>query len=149
MSLTWKLPGFMKLLLPTVVWMGPTDDPKISSPYGKRGLSIHRGVDVVDQFNANATLIAPFSTLVTRGYDGASGNYVLMALPWGHLSYAHMEEVDEHIPRGKFVYIAAGGRLGKIGTTGRSTGPHVHITLKINGKRYDASEFYPKLRSSE
>lgn len=112
---------------------------RISSPFGKRyhpilrQTKIHWGVDYA----------APRGTLVYAGgdgvvqvakYNGAYGNYVKIR----HNSefstaYGHMQSIAKGIRPG--TRVKQGQVIGYVGSTGRSTGPHLHYEVVQNGRR--------------
>ncbi len=112
---------------------------RISSPFGKRyhpilrQTRIHWGVDYA----------APRGTLVFAGgdgvvqvakYNGAYGNYVKIR----HNSefstaYGHMQSIAKGIRPG--TRVKQGQVIGYVGSTGRSTGPHLHYEVVQNGRR--------------
>ena len=51
--------------------------------------------------------------------------------------YAHMSEID--VSEGQAV--AAGDLLGRLGSTGRSTGPHLHYEVRVDGEPVDPERF--------
>jgi murein DD-endopeptidase MepM/ murein hydrolase activator NlpD len=66
------------------------------------------------------------------------GNYVIVDHGYGVFSgYAHMSQI--HVTRGQ--QVTAGQVLGVSGNTGRSSGPHLHWEININGDWVDASAF--------
>ncbi len=78
-------------------------------------------------------------TVTWVGMRGANGNLVLLAHPGGiQTGYSHMSRFAKGLERGDKV----GTRqlIGYIGTTGRSTGPHLHLSAKRNGKFFNALE---------
>ncbi len=73
------------------------------------------------------------------GVRGGFGNYVSIDHPGGiETGYAHMSRFAKGLKRGDKV----GTRqlVGYVGTTGRSTGPHLHFSAKRNGKYFDSRE---------
>jgi murein DD-endopeptidase MepM/ murein hydrolase activator NlpD len=70
-----------------------------------------------------------------RGWDPRGyGNYVMIQHPNGYVTlYGHMSRFDSRAPVGSRV--VQGQTIGYIGSTGRSTGPHVHYEIRINGKQ--------------
>ncbi|MDR2629337.1 MAG: M23 family metallopeptidase [Spirochaetaceae bacterium] len=64
------------------------------------------------------------------GYDNSYGNYVVITHHGGYRTlYGHMNVI--RVKSG--TYVAAGERIGDVGSTGRSTGPHLHFTVYKNG----------------
>ena len=63
-----------------------------------------------------------------------SGNVVILDHGWGLYSYfAHLSSID--VTEGEMV--VTGQVVGKVGATGRVTGPHLHWTARLNGARVD------------
>lgn len=112
---------------------------RISSPFGKRrhpiykDLRIHWGVDYA----------APRGTLVYAGgdgvvqvakYNGGYGNYIKIRHNSEYsTAYGHMQKFASGIRPG--VRVKQGQVIGYVGSTGRSTGPHLHYEVIKNGKR--------------
>ncbi|MDR3166591.1 MAG: M23 family metallopeptidase [Treponema sp.] len=64
------------------------------------------------------------------GYDDAYGNYAVITHHSGYRTlYGHMSVI--RVKPGS--YVGTGGRIGDVGSTGRSTGPHLHFTVYKNG----------------
>jgi len=105
---------------------------KFRSGYGSRidpitGVrSGHNGVDY--SAPSGTPIYAPDSGIVSgSSYSSSSGNYVLIKHDNGYTTgYAHM--VRPGIKKGKRV--RRGDVIGNVGTTGRSTGNHLHLTLR-------------------
>ena len=68
------------------------------------------------------------------GYDPRSGNYIKLRHGNFTVSYCHLIR-KPNIPIGSKVF--PGQPVAHVGSTGRSTGPHLHITLKRNGRVID------------
>jgi murein DD-endopeptidase MepM/ murein hydrolase activator NlpD len=108
---------------------------RISSPYGFR-ISPFTGVR---QFHSGIDISAPHGTPIraamagrvsTVGYDHTFGNYVVITHHAGYRTlYGHMSRV--RVRAGSFV--GTGERIGDVGSTGLSTGPHLHFTVFRNG----------------
>jgi murein DD-endopeptidase MepM/ murein hydrolase activator NlpD len=94
----------------------------------------------VRQFHSGLDIGAPMGTpikaamagrVTTVGYDAASfGNYVVITHYSGYRTlYGHMSVV--RVKSG--AYVTTGERIGDVGSTGLSTGPHLHFTVYKNG----------------
>ena len=68
------------------------------------------------------------------GLDAGYGRLVIIRHRLGMTSwYAHLSRID--VPRGRCV--VAGDRIGAVGTSGHSTGPHLHFELRLRGAAVD------------
>jgi murein DD-endopeptidase MepM/ murein hydrolase activator NlpD len=131
------------------VW--PVQTVAISSDYGYRDApcagcsSDHQGVDFVP--GAGTNVFAVYQGLVTKaGWDGGYGNRVEIShfvegedgeiQQWTTI-YAHMQ--DRSIAKNIYVgaVVQTGAVLGRVGSTGTSTGPHLHFELIIDGNNVD------------
>ena len=109
----------------------------ISSYYGYRR-SPFTGVRT---FHDGLDIAAPTGTLVkaamsgrvsAAGYDEIFGNFVAITHQSGYRTlYGHMSLIHTRIG----AYVNAGEQIGEVGSTGQSTGPHLHFTVYSNGKR--------------
>ena len=71
--------------------------------------------------------------IVFRGRKGGYGNTIIIKHKGGYKTlYAHQSKFYNRLKRGSFV--RQGQRIGYVGTSGRSTGPHLHFGLYKNGK---------------
>ncbi|MDR0487135.1 MAG: M23 family metallopeptidase [Treponema sp.] len=108
----------------------------MTSPYGYRrnpfddGVrQFHTGMDISAEMGApvRAAMSGRVSTI---GYDDVLGNYVVISHYSGYRTlYGHMSVV--RVKMG--AYVSTGERIGDVGSTGLSTGPHVHFTVYKNG----------------
>ena len=111
----------------------------ISSPIGNRvapggfGSTNHKGVDICNVgFTSSVFAVKSGKVLLTNtsGYGGGYGNYVVIDHGGGVTTlYAHMSVVK--VSEGQMV--SQGTVLGITGSTGASTGPHLHYEVRING----------------
>jgi len=100
-----------------------------TSPFtGQR--EFHPGLDIAANFGT--AIVAPArGRVVWAGPKGALGNAVVIDHGHGIESFfGHTEKILVH--RGEKV--ERGQELGLVGSTGRSTGPHVHYTIEVNGR---------------
>jgi Membrane proteins related to metalloendopeptidases len=127
----------------SLLWPMPTSTT-ITSPFGYRGdpfsgnTSFHRGTDIA--CDMGSSVIAPAAaTVIYVGWMGTGGNCVMLDIGGGmtvifyHLSAYNCKEGD---------VVAAGQVVAFSGSTGASTGPHLHYAMKINGDYVDVMQFY-------
>jgi murein DD-endopeptidase MepM/ murein hydrolase activator NlpD len=111
---------------------------QLSSPFGIRGFSFHPGVDIC---NAVGTPIraAKGGTVVSSGWMGAYGYAVDVDHGGGVITrYGHCSRLL--VAAGQNV--EAGEEIAKMGSTGRSTGPHVHFEVRLQGRAVNPTAFF-------
>ena len=128
-----------------VSWLVPTNYIKLTSPFGMRnhplgyGYLMHYGVDLAGR--SGWDVVATRGGLVKEvGYDERSaGNYVVIDHLDGFESvYMHMYKWPE-VSVGQ--YVAQGQKLGGQGTTGGSTGVHLHFGISYNGVYVNPADY--------
>ncbi len=121
----------------------PLDNAVITSVYGtrtdpvtKKTLATHHGIDLAASENSEIHSFRAGSVEWVKD-DAVFGNCVL--INHGDLSsfYAHMSKVL--VKEGDSV--AAGDTVGIIGSTGKSTGTHLHFEIRKNGQRVDPADY--------
>lgn len=104
----------------------------ISSRFGSRSGSrstIHTGLDISTPLGTGIRPIAA-GTVSYAGYRGSYGNLIIIDHGNGVQSYyAHCNEL--YVSAGQSV--GADSTIGAVGSTGNSTGPHLHLEIRING----------------
>lgn len=116
----------------------PVSGYLVTSPYGYRGKSFHSGIDLALS-TGNPIYAAESGTVTYVGYDGAYGNTVRISHGSGVTTlYAHCSALLVNVGD----KISKGGLIARVGSTGRSTGPHVHFEVIIDGVTCNPSEFY-------
>lgn len=110
-----------------------------SSPYGYRidpiaGVkSFHTGIDMACP-TGTPILASMSGKVTTTGINRVYGNYVIIDHGNGYQTlYAHMSKIIAT----KGQWVSQGTRIGLVGSTGYSTGPHLHFTVYKNGKLVD------------
>ncbi|MCB9766258.1 MAG: M23 family metallopeptidase [Alphaproteobacteria bacterium] len=118
---------------------------RISSPYGYRHHPVlnkrkfHNGVDMAVPVGT-PVLSAQRGTVSVAKEDDLNGRYVVIDHGYGvRSSYCHLSE--HSIEKGDVVERAQ--QIGLSGNTGRSTGPHLHFTLRVGGETVDPEKFRP------
>lgn len=117
----------------------PVDGARISSGFGMRHHPVlgynkmHKGIDFAAP-TGTPIYAAGDGTVEFVGRNGGYGNYVRIRHNGSiKTAYAHMHHFAKGMKKGKF--IEQGKIIGYIGTTGRSTGPHLHYEVLKNNKQ--------------
>ena len=116
---SWPVPGYSR----------------ISSPYGYRihpvtgASSIHTGIDIPAPTGTPVTAYDS-GTVIYSGVQGTYGNTVMIRHNDGKVTlYAHNSALNVSVGQ----TVQKGQVVAKIGSTGRSTGPHLHFEIRVNG----------------
>ncbi|HXZ17157.1 MAG TPA: M23 family metallopeptidase, partial [Roseiarcus sp.] len=131
-------------LMPSVPLGRPlAGDAPVASPFGYRidpflgRPELHPGVDLVQDYGAQIRA-AGAGRVVHAGFAGGYGLVVEidhgegLTTRYAHLSETTVGEGDE---------VEKGAVVGKLGSTGRSTGPHLHYEVRIDGEPVDPERF--------
>lgn len=112
---------------------------RVSSPFGRRRhpvlktLKVHWGIDYAAP-RGTAIYAGGDGTVQAAAYNGAYGNYVKIKHNSEYsTAYGHMHNIAKGIRPG--TRVKQGQVIGYVGSTGRSTGPHLHYEVIQNGKR--------------
>lgn len=110
-----------------------------NNPFGGSSSEFHAGLDI--DGNKGDTVVAPAKGVVSKaGYQGGYGNLIEvdhgngLTTRYGHLSEIGVE-VGQEVVRGE--------EIGKVGSTGRSTGPHLHYEVRIDGETVNPRSYLP------
>jgi murein DD-endopeptidase MepM/ murein hydrolase activator NlpD len=121
----------------------PADNFYISSEFGRRRdpftnrMAFHAGVDLAGPPQQAVYATAP-GTVVVAGRNGPFGNMVEIDHGFGlRTRYGHLNKVL--VKKGDSVGFRTA--VGRMGSTGRSTGTHLHYEIRFDGKAYDPSRF--------
>lgn len=116
------------------VWPAPSYT-RISDDYGYRihptlGVKqFHNGVDMAAP-GGSPILAAADGQVVAAAYSSTMGNYIMINHGSGVITiYMHASAL--YVSKGS--YVSAGQKIGAVGTTGRSTGNHLHFSVRVNG----------------
>jgi murein DD-endopeptidase MepM/ murein hydrolase activator NlpD len=126
-----------------LVWPAP-GNMNVGSRFGMRYHPIlhynrmHSGIDV--SAPSGAPLVAVGSGRVqSAGWSGGYGNCVMIDHGDGLVSvYAHMSRIGVRTGQG----VAPGEAIGAVGSTGLSTGPHLHFEIRVNGTAVNPLDYY-------
>lgn len=116
------------------VWINPVENGTITAPCGSRTNPItgkienHKGIDIGVPMNTEVKAVK--SGEITRsGSSPSYGNYVGYRTYDGYeILYAHLNKVDTKIGD----VVSQGDVIAHSGSTGQSTGPHLHYEIKYN-----------------
>jgi murein DD-endopeptidase MepM/ murein hydrolase activator NlpD len=111
----------------------------ITSPFGWRSNpfggspEFHQGLDIAAPSGTTVTAAASGTVIMAQWYGGY-GNYILIDHGGGYSTgYGHLSAI--YVSNGQTV--ARGQAIGAVGSTGQSTGPHLHFEVRIAGKPVD------------
>ena len=125
----------------------PLKNIRIGSGFGMRKHPIyhkqmmHNGIDL--HARHEDVLSTLLGTVLKVGYDNRSGRYVTVKTANYTVSYCHLSE--QYVKPNDF--LSAGEPLGLTGSTGASTGEHLHLTTKKDGKAFDPTILLNYIRS--
>lgn len=132
-ELAWPVPGYST----------------ITSPYGMRIHPIfnvqrmHTGVDIGAPTGAS-TIAVNGGVVTLATYSASYGNYVMIDHGGGVVTlYAHASELNVSVGD----IVKAGDVIMKVGSTGWSTGPHLHFEVRINGNTVNPLPYITKTNS--
>ena len=117
----------------------PLKNFQVSSLYGPRTnpvtgkFGVHRGLDLAAPEGSEVYAVKD-GTVIGLGEDSVLGKYVIMAHDNNWISfYGHLSSINTALN----AKLQSGNLIAKVGSTGQSTGPHLHFELKQNGQSRD------------
>jgi murein DD-endopeptidase MepM/ murein hydrolase activator NlpD len=135
--------GALQALLDCAPLAPPVDYYNLTSKYGNRKDPFtkkpdwHEGVDLGAWPGTRVRATAP-GVVTHAGYKGGFGRFVLIDHGCGiETAYGHLKKI--YVKKGDNLDYR--DTLGEVGSTGRSTGPHVHYEVRIKGKPVDPYQF--------
>ncbi len=125
-----------------MIW--PVDSTQINNSFGDRakpggeGVVTHTGVDIGDMEKGTPVYAAGKGTVKEAGFNAQNGNFIRIDHGRGQETfYAHCEKLL--VKTGDAV--ALGQTIATVGSTGQSTGPHLHFEFLVNGVATDPLAF--------
>lgn len=114
-------------------YMYPVTNWNLTSNFGYRWGRLHAGADVGVPIGTTVRA-SRAGQVITAGWVGGYGNCVIIDHGDGVTTrYGHLSEVTVSVGQ----YVDQGQQVALSGNTGRSTGPHLHFEIRINGKAVD------------
>ena len=124
------------------IW--PVSSRRITSPFGNRNTGIagastnHKGVGIGGVYYSSEVHAAKSGTVIVSQYSSSYGNYVVVSHGSGNTTlYAHMSSRSVSVGQ----WVDQGDVLGITGSTGISSGPHLHFEITENGVRVDPLQY--------
>ena len=109
------------------------------NPFGGRGYEYHEGQDIDAQFGTPVESAAS-GRVTVAGWKRGYGNVVYVDHGNGlSTRYGHLSEIEVTIGQS----VSRGQIIGLVGSTGRSTGPHLHYEVRINDQPVDPRQYLP------
>jgi murein DD-endopeptidase MepM/ murein hydrolase activator NlpD len=112
-------------------WVAPLQGYRVTAGFGSAGRlwsSRHTGLDLAAPYGAPVAAVSA-GEIVFAGYDGAYGNKVVVR-HWDGTEtwYCHLSRITARSGS-----VAAGEQVGNLGSSGNSTGPHLHLEVHPGG----------------
>ncbi len=138
--------------LPGLTLSWPIAGAWITQPFGPSELLLepplgpyphfHTGIDLAARIGTPVTAAATGVVVAVANTQVGYGNYVIVAHGGGIMTlYGHLLETDVRVGD----HVARGQRVGLEGTSGMSTGPHLHFELRVNDQVTDPMPYLPPL----
>lgn len=128
----------------------PLDSTTVTSSYGMRKSPIsgkwkkHEGIDLASPEGSDVFSCKKGTVLKTVTDDAIYGSYIIIKHDYSLESlYAHLSKID--VTEGQI--ISAGEKIGEVGMTGLTTGPHLHFEIRNGGKSKDPSSYLHQLKN--
>jgi lipoprotein NlpD len=121
-----------------IIW--PIQGP-VNSPFGPRGKRFHAGIDIGSPFYQEVKAAMDGEVILARHSRNGYGNVVVVRHDLGYTTvYGHLNVIiaKEGEP------VRQGQAIGGVGSTGRSTGPHLHFEVRHENRPLDPLSILPK-----
>lgn len=114
---------------------------RVSSPYGPRNGGFHRGIDLTGPSASGHIIVAADGgRVISAGWAGSYGYRVMVDHGNGMVTlYAHCLRNSISVRTGQ--HVNPGEALARVGSTGNSTGPHLHFEVRRNGTKVNPAPY--------
>jgi murein DD-endopeptidase MepM/ murein hydrolase activator NlpD len=136
-----------KLILskPSIQPISPADSFWLTSTFGYRwdpfngGKRMHAGIDLAGKVGLRVYATGDGVVISAENSRNGYGKEILIDHSFGYVSrYAHLQKINVKIGQ----KVRRGQYIGNLGNTGRSTGPHLHYEVLLNGRSQNPMYFY-------
>ncbi|MDR1179677.1 MAG: M23 family metallopeptidase [Spirochaetales bacterium] len=124
----------------------PLDTQVISSRYGRRvspisgKLHFHTGLDLSAP-KGSKVYAAREGQVTTKGYNEILGNHIIITHSGGlQTVYGHLDSIEVELHQ----IVESAKIIGRVGSTGASTGPHLHFEIREKGGPLNPESFLPR-----
>ena len=108
-----------------------------NNPFGGSGTEFHNGIDIPAS-TGTAVMAVSGGQVAWSSLSSSAGNWIGIDHGNGIYSvYMHMS--SRLVKEGD--YVTAGQTIGLVGSTGRSTAPHLHLSIRLNGSYVDQLDY--------
>ena len=112
---------------------------RITSGFGWRWGRMHNGIDIWAR-TGDPIAAARSGRVTFAGWNGGYGNLIIISHGSGvETRYAHLSRINVSVGQ----QVASGQVIGRAGSTGFSTGPHLHFEIRMNGTPVDPRRYLP------
>ncbi|MGE0060528.1 MAG: peptidoglycan DD-metalloendopeptidase family protein [Xanthobacteraceae bacterium] len=138
-----ELARYQRALVTVPIRKPIVGDVDMSSPFGARmdpflrGPAIHTGIDLRGQ-KGDPVRVTAAGKVVTASWQGGYGN--MIEVDHGHglsTRYGHLSAIEVKVGQ----HVTPGQTIGRIGSTGRSTGPHLHYETRVDDVAVNPQKF--------
>ena len=134
--MAWPVPGFYRITSS----FGYRVHPILGSKELHTGIDVGRNLEPEQAIDGATVVAAGDGAVAYSGYRGGYGNMIIIDHGNGVASlYAHMRSGSLMVSAGQTV--SRGQSIGRVGTTGLSTGPHMHFETRVNGTPVDPMQY--------
>jgi len=125
---------------PTGTFRAPVTGSTVTSRFGMRRSGYHTGIDLA--VPTGTTIVAADGGVVTfAGWSGSYGKLIKITHSNGYATwYAHCSAILVSVGQ----QVGKGEPIGRVGSTGNSTGPHLHFEVRINGTAVNPAGYIGK-----
>lgn len=112
----------------------------ITSRYGRRSSGYHTGLDIANKTGTPIKAVAQ-GIVTYAGWKGSYGNLVIVSHGNGvETYYAHCSKINVYVGQN----VSNEDTIALVGSTGNSTGPHLHLEIKVNGQTQNPQKYLYK-----